>query len=198
MSEVNPGDIVRITSRCRFNGADIQNVFHVLLEGIGSATFTELITAVGDWLEYAYSELTPVQKNDFTYQDYEVENVTTSQASGSVPWPSLTTGELSDDGMPGQDCCLALLNTGFARHQGRKYTGGYTEANQTSGYWTNTVTTAVASYVTRILTPQLVATGLSFYNGAYKKTPYAFRKFVTGAVTSLVASQRRRRPGVGS
>lgn len=114
---------------------------------------------------------------------------------GTVPIG--VTGEGSSEMLPHGVSGLILLGTAAARHGGRKFFPGFTEAVCEDGFWTGGTVTqlvaAAAQYVATVSIP-----------GGYVLAPIlvgndgVVRGYDAVGASGTPAYQRRRKPGVGS
>lgn len=196
---VNPADLLRITARLRFQAtADIQNVFFMHYAGGSPISNADAVTDMGEYLEDGYTEINPKLADDVTYLDYRVVNVTTGVDLGYNPWPTLVQGSnVNDTLMPGVAGLIRIL-TGDVKHEGRKFTGPYSEGNTLNGNYQPGVVTAMADAGAAWFSPFLSSLGNSWQPVIVDRTTGQERVPTSVVASNNPAYQRRRRVGSGT
>jgi hypothetical protein len=200
---INEGDILRIVASLVFpDDVIMQNVFHMV------AT-----TIVGDGNEEDITE-DAVGYIDDIYEEHEANIDDTIDGdeikvyvwdSVDQDWDEIGTGLMTitaaavGDAMP-HGC--ALLQTFFTSDpdvQGRKYWGGFGEGNHADGDWSGTVLANIVLAAADVITTVTgVTTGSTFQPAVWSpKNENAFLYSGVVVTNSVVAYQRRRKPGVG-
>jgi hypothetical protein len=195
---VESGDIMRVTAKMSHLGNDIQNVFHIRANGTGSVDDATAVTEITNRLNSAYGNVVDYQNLDYDYNTIEIFNVTQDRPMGEYNWPSLVSGTLANDALPDQTAALALFPTMTARSQGRKYVGGWCEAeNNSGGDPDGDVTTQMLAWALSLIAPWLVGSG-EFEFGNWSYTLLRFAEWLQPIIRDVWRTQRRRASGVGS
>lgn len=199
MATVNVGDVVQITARLRYGGVDaIENIFYVRHEGTAAVDAATFITQAGLYMESCYTTLQLDLSDDVQYEDITYYNVTQDYPMGQEEWPSLTAGTATVDATATQVAFQVNFTTQIKRTQGRKYIGVLTEASvNAGGIVAPTTVTALKNFALAVLSNFSVGAE-SFEVGHVKASTGAWIPWIGYSVPLLVATQRRRKQGVGA
>lgn len=191
-------DVLRVTAKMSLGVEDVQNVYHFIVGGTGTATDAATLTAIANLLDDAYFELQGSTSDEISFDTIEVYNLTQDTWVGELVWPSLTTGGQTGNLMPPQTSMLALFNTDTLRSQGRKFLPpsviDYVGADGTplSG-----VLGYAANFATELLLGATSGT-VTFKPGNFRALLSAFIPWVFATIPDFYATQRRRYYGKGS
>jgi len=198
MADYTAGDILRVTCKMHQGASEFQNVYHIKLTVATAPDDNTVFAAVGEFFDDAYSEITDWFPSGFYFDTIEVWNETQDEPGKEAAWPTLTVGTGTGDTLPFQNAALCLFNTTVARSQGRKFLPPMVNgAADNGGYLDSTAATDIAAFIASLLLNFDELT-LAFVLGNYNKELARFAEWVSGAVTNLIRTQRRRVLGVGS
>lgn len=196
---VQPNDVVRCVVNCLTpSGDDCKNVWHARHSGSVNVDDADWMAAFTDRLEAFYSEFADRVSSEFQYVDLDFYNITRDISMGSFTFAFLTSGSAVDAPLPPQVSALLTFPTTTTQSAGRKFLGGFTEAsNDGDGVLTAAVAADLAAAVA-ILMAQLVIESQLVRLGNWNPTLGRWAVWALGAVDMIWATQRRRKPGVGS
>ena len=199
MADIEAGDIVRVTAKLDMSTDDIINVYHLKHAGSGDVTQAAFLAVVDNWLDTAYGIFDQYLSNAVDFVSIDCFNVTQDEPIGSVSWPTMTSGgDSTADAYAKQVAPLVRFPTATARSQGRKFLGGFTEAQiGGGGTLSATLQSALASFGAQILAG-FTASGEDFIPGNWNQVLGRFAPWLSAVVNIVAATQRRRRIGVGS
>ena len=195
---VQVGDIIRVTCKMGYAAGAVQNVYHYKHIGSGSVPDATFMSALGTEMNTNYTTINAYLAPGFMYHTIEAFNVTQDAPIDEIAWPSLTVGTGSGtDSYATQCAALVKFPTATARSQGRKYLGGLMEGYVGSGGLIESAfLTALGSFATAMLSG-FSAGGEDFEAGNWNPSLARFAAWIAGVVADRVATQRRRRAGVG-
>lgn len=198
---VAPGDIIRVSARHSFNATeDNVNVFHF---GIAAAptpnTDAALLADMASHLGVAYTELEAYRNTALAAVDITIYDLSNDRPIGVTAWGAgYTGGTGSGESMPHADCCLVLIPTGVKRTQGRIYLSPFAESRQSAGQWDSTLGAAIEMFMNALTDNGVGPNGGAFNFGIRKESDGLLYAPASFRMQSLVAYQRRRKPGRGS
>jgi hypothetical protein len=140
---IAPNDIVRTTIKFLHPyGSSIQNVFHFIMEGVGTADGEDVHGAIVAWLDNAWGNLEPYITDALAA--YEVTTKLINFFAASEPgWhpvadlgysgglPTFTPTNVADV-LPPAVSALVRFPTGYTKHEKRTYVGGFVETDNDS------------------------------------------------------------------
>jgi hypothetical protein len=179
--------------------ADVINVWHAQITGYMGGSDAQVAQELVDEISTNY-QLIDQDIAGTASVDMSVVNVTTGAVLGSMAWNPVLGAGSSGDQVPPQASMFCYFRTGFSRRIGRKFVGTVNEASQNNGIISAGVITALGNFAAAFLGPIVGATtGNTYRFGVYNpnKSP-TFLMFVEYVVRNYLATQRRRRFGVGS
>lgn len=196
---VQPGDIVRVIARMEKDGTeDNLNVYHLKHMGSTNITNAGFMTDVALRLDTAYGQFAHEVTTDLEFIDIEFYNVTQDVWMGTEGWPVRTFGTNVAEELPAQVAALVTFRTATTQHPGKKFLGGYTEdVNAGDGVISAGGVTSLLAYIVQMMLT-LVIESNAVYWGNYNYTIPRWAVWVAGAVDTVWATQRRRKPGIGS
>lgn len=200
MTTVNQ-DIIRAAARLRTaTGDDIVNVFTFRYEGTDIA-LDALAGYIAAGLDSMYANIQPEIPSDVSFVDIDVQNLSTLEVTGAVPWPNLTAGGGTGDSAPQQCAGLILGETTFSHTMARKFLGPFIKTGLGDAVWGSTLAGMLADFAVDFLNPiavgvlgEVAPVVVTFVDGAVHRVADIISTFTNNAVYT----QRRRRPGVGA
>jgi hypothetical protein len=208
MGVVSNGDVLRVACRTNLESAqDCVNVYHFEAQFFSDQDDSDVLAAIVDKMQTAYSALNPNISNLVDVIDIKVDVVEfiggvlkIVRAVGLVPWSGgafspTAAGEALPPGVAG----LVKFLTGIGKVYGRKFIGGIVEASQAGGVLGSGFLTQLGTYAAALMVPIEVISGANLLQlGVMSSKLATFVPFLSVDVTDIVAYQRRRRPGSGS
>lgn len=195
---VNVGDICRITARFEMFEEDVQNVYHTkVVSGIAvpDATFD---AAAVVWLELVYNELNDDISDEMDRLDIVIQNLTEGTPARFLQWTTHPTPTDTNTPLPLQCTGLISFPSDTVKSIGRKFIGGWTEADNTDpGIPISGVLSALADVAAQIIAGFAPA-GQVVKPGNWNDNTGQFATWLFATVAQFWATQRRRRAGVGS
>lgn len=131
-----------------------------------------------------------------TFETVEVQEYT---AGVWVPYAEYVYGNAgtgSGDPLPNAVAAVLVGKCGGLLGHGRKFFSGLTEGAVVGNILSTAAVTAFALGIIDYISSYTTAAGSSFAPGIVDKTG-TFHLFITGFVSSLLGSMRRRKPGLG-
>jgi hypothetical protein len=151
------------------------------------------------WLAYMSSILDTVPlvaHETVHFYEYEVQEYS---AGDWVPKDAVTideTGNGTGDALPNQSAIVFIAKAAGLHGLGRKFFGTVPESLQVGGLLIAGAATLIANILEAYITPFTGIGGGTITPGVLDKTG-TFRPFVSGFVSSLLGTMRRRKPGIG-
>lgn len=208
MADVNPGEIVRVSTRFKTAQAgDVVNVYRWRNDGAAAVSDTDFIAACKAKLSTAWAliatdihdSLDPYDIR-FDVVEYIAGKEVVTKALGTDSWVLSTPPSGAGDMMPPMDAAVVNFRSNQPGSFGRKYIGPYYEGSHANGSLMSAGLTRLGQWATEILTA-IAAGGQNFGVGAIsEKVGYAgnWIGFTAAIVNSILGTQRRRRKNVGS
>lgn len=195
---VSPGDVIRVVAKMAQAGQEIQNVYELFHGGSSSVTEAALLSDIADWLNVAYGFIVGRQSTAHTYESIEAANVTQNTPVGEIAWPTRTAGtDASSNPVPLQIAGLIRFPSNYLGSQGRKFIAGLTENMiDGNGILTAATQTDLATMAASLLGGVTSGTE-SFTFGKDNPAKSRYASFLSAIVNDVVATQRRRKQGVG-
>lgn len=193
------GDILRVTCKMSWAENDIQNVYHGQLDGTVAPDDVDLLDAIYDELDSAYTIIAGNIPAQVSFDTIAVYDLTQDYFIGESPWPVLETGGGGgSDPLPPQLAPLVLFGTAVLGSQGRKFLPPLEEgANDTDGTPVAVTLAALAQYAVDILAG-VNETDYTVKFGNYRELTDTFIQWINAEVRDIWATQRRRYFGRGS
>lgn len=189
---VNNGDIIRVVVNGTVDGKNIQNTYHVQLEGPGSLADSAVKAAIQTKISDMYADVAADTSADLVYGLIELYNLTQDipMASGVMETRGQPTN--IDGRLPPATSGLVVFDTLAPRSQGRKYLAGFVEnASAADGSPDNDVLTAMAAYAAEAIASWIVGS-FTLQFGNWNPTLLRFAEWVGAAVVGEWRTQRRR------
>lgn len=196
------GDIYRVVYKSRLVASvECRNMFGYVLTS-ANATETQVATGLETKVEGLFTAL--ATQLDNLWVGYESETQKWYPAVGGTPgyWLGYHTHTVSTTGsfnaqLAGyQPAALLLFKTGFKRVMGRKFLAGVSAGNVVDGLLYSGFVTALGTFIVGMLDTVTFGAGGVATPGVLDKTG-SFRPYLSGAVSNIVSSMRRRKPGYG-
>jgi hypothetical protein len=193
------GDIYRVTIRGLLGADDNENVFHYQVSASTGPTSDEAASLANEWVNSAKASYLALLSVLYNMQEVKVRGV--SDPTQGFDLSSTGNGGQAGEVSPAQNASLAILRTAkFGRSfRGKTYFPAQAETAFSSGSVVPGQVSNIATYfgdaATLVSGSPIVAT---FVLGVYSKTLLQFNVFTGHTVSPFAATQRRRRPGVGS
>jgi len=198
---VNSNDIIRVTATVLLPDSGVgQNVWHYKAGAGVSAPEDEVMDEIRDLLDAGYAQLNPVVNQFVIPQNMEFSQSSDNGSSfaeiGERVWITYAPSGASE-ALPPQDAFLAHYGASGTGKLGSKYLAGFSEAQNMNGVVQASAFIAIVQFVnTTVLTPQV--TGGFMLPGWVERPSGVFRQYNgTASVPTRVATQRRRKDGVG-
>jgi hypothetical protein len=203
-------DKIRVQVRFKHPGSgDIVNTYHMQAKSpwVGTPSNTAIMNAVSTWVSDAYSQLTNELHSGLAPYDLRVDKVDIVNGEEKVT-EVIGTRTLSisvppggsGEALPHMNAAIVNFRTLIPKVFGRKYLGPWVEGRAADGAITSNGLANLALFVTKILTPAVVA-GVGDLGVGVLSTKAAgdfFAELTEGVVNSVFGTQRRRRQNRGS
>jgi len=195
------GEIIRVVAHYSMeNAGDMQNVFHFILQTAAIAD-NDLIDDVSAWFQNdwgaSWQELASqyATLEHFDADVVDVDGTVKRNLGGDI---IDLDGLISTELMTPMDSGYLLAYTAIPKARGSKYLPGMAEATQSAGGLNATALADLAVCLGVYLVPIAMTGGGSLLPGVASATLAAFVPFlVSGAIDTVLATQRRRKAGVG-
>jgi hypothetical protein len=175
----------------------VQNVWYFQMTELGPEDDVDVEDALAAWLDNVYSNVVVDQAASFKYDRIDFYNVTQDRPMVSRDWPTLTAGTGAGLADALQLAGQVNFRTGVKRSLGKKYIGGYTDASISGGGYLNPAPIANMEAFGADACAN-VGPGNSIWRaGHVKASNGAFVTWVDAYAMAIVATQRRRKLGVG-
>ena len=195
----SPLDVIRVVVKMVNGTDDIQNVYHMKVDGSGTLSDSEIMSEVVDLLDAAYLQVDQDITDDVSAVGIDFYNLTADTWMGSEDFTSFTGGTNSGTAMPPQTSPIVLFQTDTLRSQGRKFLPPVCTVNllDTDGTPTALLLTHLALFAGSLLTGIDLSNGSGFF-GNYNLDLDRFAYWTIARVPEFFATQRRRYFGKGT
>lgn len=200
------GDIYKVTIIGELHGSATNNVLH--FEGSNNlATLVDIVTQVIDCVRTA---LLPALSNEWILRGVKGQTIhpvlSDEHFIGGNPGD---VGSVVNEGLPAMSAGLIQIRTGLGgrRNRGRIFIAGIPENGHNTTRLTTPELALLAAFATCLANKFISANSVHpYYLGvlsrktiqAGQNIPQSFKRATVLTTTNLLASQRRRRPGVGA
>lgn len=192
------GDVMRVTANMVVNGSDlIQNVFYVKMDDAGEEEDVTVRQAVAAHLDTAWQNLESKISPQVVFTTIEFYNLTQDVPMLPITWPSPPVGSAVGALLPLQTGILVSFPTLAKRSTGKKYLGGLTISAITEGGRVETGHIGSAGLWAEDIIGTILADDSILYVGHVQKLTGTFVIWDQYLVSGIIATQRRRRIGVG-
>lgn len=203
---VDNNEVIRASARqSGTSNQDIINVFHYQAAFASQQTDAAVLNGVLAHLDAAYTYLNSVLCSSYNPVDIKVDVVQlvagveeVVRNVGTILWTGTYNPAGSGDDLPPAASALVKLLTLVGKTYGRRFISGIRELNAVSGFIDSALQTALGNFAAHVITDYTISSGNSLTPGVLSKKSLAFERFVSAVVSAVVASQRRRKPYVGS
>lgn len=200
MADWTQGDVIRCQARIRSQGQTLIGTFHYRMTG-PSISSDAGIFALAEQIDEMYDVVQPAMNSAVTFVDLDFANVTKQEVYAAIPWPTQTAGGSNQEPQANQVSALVVGRTNRPKTIGRKFLGPFTEIETVSGQWGGGFLGALQDFVAAYLASVTVGANTVF-------TPVVAHyiaggliawttDIISGIYSSIPATQRRRRLGVG-
>jgi len=199
MAPIAPLDILRVTARMQvFGSEDLVNTFHIRVDTNTTVSDDAFMTELAASVDAAYQILNVEISTKVSYVDIDAQNITQNELLPGKPWPVLVNGAKAVTILPPRVSAFAFFRTLRPKTRCGVYLGGFTEnANTTDGLILAAVATIISNFQNAVLVGFSGANFTSTY-GAYNKPVNRFTPVDQAVNPTSWATQRRRKPGIGS
>ena len=202
---VDPGDIVRaVASFVLADGTIAQNILHFIASFGSQATDATVLTAIKQYIQDLYVAIDGhIDANVAVdlcwahvveFDEGEGDWITARLIGSTSPAITFTS---SVDPQPNQISPVLVANTTRPKTRGRKFLLPFSDNSADGSEWTSTVLTDLTTSLNHLLADEAVSAGNWLSPGVPRAGVDDFREFTNGSVSSIVGTQRRRKPGVG-
>lgn len=193
-------DVIRVVAKLSQAGNDIQNVFHVKVNGTTPpGTNALLLGGIAAFLDDAYTNIATRIANNVTFDSIWAHNMTKDEYVGETDWPTLTAGGGGTEPMmPPQTAPLVLFRTSEPKSLGKKFLPVMSSLQlEDDGSIVATGLTQIALFAADVLAGYSAGTW-QLQAGNFRPVTGAFLGYLSSAVRDLFATQRRRYTGRGT
>jgi hypothetical protein len=204
---VDPGNVVRATVKLDLAGVTMINVFEFQNVGSASPDNESVFDALATYFDESYAWLNDVLQTNVSGVDLKIDKVivedgkkTVLENVGQGPWADTFEPAGVGERLPSTIAALTKFLTSHGKSFGRKFLGGFLEADSNGDTMGEDVLEALMYFATWMLTHYPTGEGWSLVPGVLslgKDTAGSFFEFLLAEIGTYWNSQRRRRPGVG-
>lgn len=200
------GDVLKLVLEFVLSDGTIaQNVFHFLCNFTGTPTNGEVRAACEQYLEDIYNAVSTYLSQDFTINPGQVDKVAWDATEGrwevvanyGTVTPTITHTN-TDDPFPNQIAPVMVANTGRPKSKGRKFLMGFVETAADGGDLVSGAMTALGNALSAYVADETVAGTDVLSPAVVRQGVNSILEFGDGTVSSIVGTQRRRKPGEGA
>lgn len=197
---VNNGDVLTVVAVQSTGGVgEVLNTFTVACEMTASELDATVMADIATDLNASFAIIAAHQSVSHGYVRIDYYNVTQDKPMGSALWPTLVSGtDAVSELLPPQMAAQVNFPTGIKRSQGRKYLGGFGEAAQTGGGSLSSAALAACQDFGQQFIAAVPITSGTIRFGHFQTGTTVFRPWTSAIAVPLMATQRRRKLGVGA
>jgi hypothetical protein len=196
---VAPQDVIRIDVIGDFNGTNaLVNSYQFKHTSGTSISDADFLTDLAALLRALYDAMKALWTALVIWRRIRAQNLTTGLLVGELDFSTPVTGTATGDQGAIQSAALVTLKTNVPRVVMRKYLPICENGVDGTSRLTSATVTVLNTFGTALLTPQTGLSGHTYVFGFKSPKTSNFEIPLTRATASVVATQRRRRPGVGS
>lgn len=196
---MNSNDVFRVTVKMSDGEDDIQNVYHVRIQGSNLPTEEDFLDDLAAYIDTAYGTFDDSVTSNVTYDGIEVYNLTADTFVGEAPFPVLTNGGITPPlQMPSQCAPMVLFTTGVLKSVGKKFLPflGSVRLDQ-DGTLNTTALQELGNFATTLLTG-IIGGDWNVQWGNYRPLAAQFIEWLGFEVADQIKTQTRRYRGRGS
>lgn len=200
------GDIIRAVCELTLpDGTKAQNIFHFECDFTSTQSDAAVIAAIATYIEDIYAEVQAFVKSTVTLDSVDVDEVQFNAVDDF--WEivrSVGQGALSDafagtaELLPNQVSPVLMAYTGRPKSYGRKFLAGFDESATDGSDLEAGLVTAMTAALGDWLATEIISSGNDLVPVVVRSTVDSVLPLVSGAVNSIIGTQRRRKPGVGA
>lgn len=187
------------------DGTIAQNVFYFLANFLTNETDSAVLSTMESYIEDIYGAVSAHLGDGFTINPSEgailrFDDINdkwyTYRVLGSLT-PTFTHTN-TDDPFPNQVAPTMTANTNRPKTKGRKFLIGFVETSALASELIAAAVTAMGNALNHYLADETVSGSNVLSPGVPRKGVDDFKEFTDGSTSSIVGTQRRRKPGVGA
>lgn len=187
------------------DGTIAQNVFYFIADFLTTETDSAVLTAMESYIEDIYEAVSDYLSDDFSINPSEGAIIKwnptgsiweTYRVLGSIA-PSFTHVSAVDS-LPNQIAPTMTANTNRPKTKGRKFLTGFIDSSCDGSTLIAGAVTALGVALNHYLADETVSGSNQLSPGVPRKGVDDFKEFTDGSASSIVGTQRRRKPGVGA
>lgn len=187
------------------DGTIAQNVYYFFCSFVEDQENTDVGDAVQSYIEDIMGAVATYLSDDFTINPSYLHRIgwDVTGAKWAVEelidifTPSFTHTN-TDDPFPNQIAPVLVANTDTPKSRGRKFLPGFVETAAEGSSLVSAAVTALGTALAHYIADETISTNNTLLVGVPSSNSGNFRFFTDGVVNSIVGTQRRRKPGVGT
>jgi uncharacterized membrane protein YphA (DoxX/SURF4 family) len=196
---VAPSDVIQISVIGDYDGTeDVVNTYQFKHTSGTSISDTDFLL---DWIALMralYDAFKAIYTTIHVFRRIRAQNLTTGLLVGEMDFSTVVTGTATSSGSSAQSAALVVLKTNVPRVVMRKYIPvGISQIGAGSALVAG-ARTLLETFGSALLVTQTGVSGHTYKFGFLSPKTTNFEEPLSRAVQVIVATQRRRRPGVGS
>lgn len=202
---VSSGDIIKAVCELTLvDGNKAQNVFHFKVVCATTVTEAAVLAACKQYVEDIYAAVAGYINGSVSLDTVEVDEVDWNPTESF--WEVVKyigTAALADsfsgvsDSLPNQIAPVLLAYTARPKSYGRKFLAGMDETTSVGSDIQTAPLTALGTALSHYLADEVISGADVLSPGIPRASEDTFLEFGSGAVDSIVGTQRRRKPGIG-
>lgn len=158
--QVNAGDVIRVAIKFSHPTASlIENVWHFVADGSGTADADDVLDAISTFLELFYTDIDAYLSEDLEWVEaaaniilWAIDKWINIGNLGTIDAPVTFVPAATGDPLPPANAALMRFITDTPKREGRKYLGGFTENDSNDdARWESTVMTALTTAAAAVL-----------------------------------------------
>jgi hypothetical protein len=190
--------VIKIVAKQLFLGSvEVRNVWYYGCDatGVQPDDVAGCVAAIKNFYNYALPDLQTSNITTYGYDTYTWDGTTHWLPHAGVS--DTSAGSAIAEFSSFQTAALMTFVTGVMKCRGRKFFAGITEDQTLLGSIGVSMLATMVSWVPTLLAPVFVLTTLNtWYPGTMRKA-WAFAPWLSGSVSALLSTWRKRKPGYG-
>lgn len=192
------GDVLRITANFSQGGDEYVNVHHFQVAAItGTPSDQTIMDDIADYLDTSYAAIIGQQVVGLLYEDISGQNITQNVIMPTVAWPVLTAGTGSGEAVPKQTAGYVFWRTLRPKTRASSFIPGFSEISSNAGLLIAGAVGSLENFGDRFVGGMGIGSA-TLLKGAYNYPLDRFTVVTSRHVSPTLATQRRRRLGVGA
>lgn len=193
---------------CQFtlgDGTIAQNVFWFKAAFVADQLNSAVLSAIEGYVEDIYNAISTYLSNTFSIDLGYVNKMVWDTGLGSWVVGTLVgsinptiTHTNTDNPFPNQIAPVLVANTTRPKSRGRKFLMGCVETMADASDLVTAAVTAMGTALNHYLADENISTNNDLVVGVLREGANQFLEFTDGQANSIVGTQRRRKPGVGT